>query len=113
MDLMHIPEFGNHKYVHTQISTYSSYIFVKAELKDNTRMVIVSMKTIMLVMNVPYAIKTDNRSVENLPLSAKNGEYATPLQYFTTPKNNVSLNMLTSPPKQNKNKQKTATTANR
>lgn len=58
MDVTNIPEIDHLKYVHTCVDTYSSYSSAIAQPKKNTKMVIASVKTAMLVMSVPFA--TDN-----------------------------------------------------
>lgn len=60
MDVTHIPEFGNLKYVHVNIDTYSGFIFVTLQTREATKHVIAHMLSALSVLGSPQQLKTDN-----------------------------------------------------
>ena len=61
MDVSHYPGFGNLWYVHVVVDTCLVFLYVVAMVvKMVASPVIKAMKSTMLVMAVPWALKTDN-----------------------------------------------------
>lgn len=60
MDVTHIPEFGQLKYVHVVIDTYSRYIWATAQAGERAVHVTRHLTSSFAVMGVPQQIKTDN-----------------------------------------------------
>lgn len=62
MDVTHYPHFGNLKYIHTIFDTYSLFTFAISQTGEWTSYAIKPLKTAMLIMGIPWSIKTDNDS---------------------------------------------------
>ena len=60
MDVTHYPAFGNHRYVHIVVDTCSAFVEAVAMAGEKASHVIKAMKSTMLVMGAPWALKTDN-----------------------------------------------------
>jgi transposase InsO family protein len=60
MDVNHIPEFGNLKYVHVSIDTYSGIIFATAQTGEKGPNVISHCLQAFAAWGMPRQIKTDN-----------------------------------------------------
>ena len=60
MDVTHIPEFGNLKYVHVSIDTYSGIIFATAQTGGKAPNVISHCLQAFAAWGMPRQIKTDN-----------------------------------------------------
>ncbi|KAK1327375.1 hypothetical protein QTO34_014980 [Cnephaeus nilssonii] len=60
MDVTHFPEFGNLKYIHVSIDTYSGFIFATLQTGEATKNVIAHLLTTFSVLGCPQQIKTDN-----------------------------------------------------
>ena len=60
MDVTHIPEFGNLKYVHVIIDTCSGFIYASLQTGEATKHVISHLLIVMSVLGCPQQIKTDN-----------------------------------------------------
>ena len=56
----HYPAFGNHRYVHIVVDTCSAFVEAVAMAGEKASHVIKAMKSTMLVMGAPWALKTDN-----------------------------------------------------
>ena len=60
MDVTHIPEFGNLKYVHVSIDTYSGIIFATAQTGGKAPNVISHCLQAFAAWGMPRQIETDN-----------------------------------------------------
>lgn len=60
MDVTHIPEFGNLKYLHVTIDTFSGYLFASLQMGEASKHVISHVLACLSVMGKPNVIKTDN-----------------------------------------------------
>nr|KAF6460616.1 hypothetical protein HJG59_011521 [Molossus molossus] len=60
MDVTHISEFGNLKYVHVIIDTFSGFIYASLQTGEATKHVISHMLTTFTVLGCPQQLKTDN-----------------------------------------------------
>jgi transposase InsO family protein len=60
MDITHIPEFGNLKYVHVSIDTYSGIIFATAQTGEKAPNVISHCLRHLQHGGMPRQIETDN-----------------------------------------------------
>ncbi|NWI71365.1 POK10 protein, partial [Todus mexicanus] len=60
MDVTHVPAFGQLKYVHVTIDTYSHYIWATAQSGETAKHVEKHLNSCIAVMGVPRNIKTDN-----------------------------------------------------
>lgn len=80
----HYPAFGNHRYVHIVVDTCSAFVEAVAMAGEKASHVIKAMKSTMLVMGAPWALKTDNDLFTHLSSSAPSyphGGSVTPLGY--------------------------------
>lgn len=62
MDVTHYPAFGNLRYIHVVVDTYSTFIYTVAMAGEKTSDAIKAMKSAILVMVVPWSLKTDNEA---------------------------------------------------
>jgi hypothetical protein len=62
MDFIHISDFGNLKYVHVTIVTFSGFLVVTALTGKSTKNVITHCLHCFSMLGVPNQIKTDNRT---------------------------------------------------
>ncbi|MEJ1274732.1 amelotin [Cricetulus griseus] len=60
MDVFHLTEFGNLKYVHHTIDTFSGFQWATALNSEKADSVITHLLEVMAVMDIPAQIKTDN-----------------------------------------------------
>ena len=60
MDVFHLMEFGKLKYVHHMIDTYSGFRWVTNLNLEKADSVITHLLEIMVIMDIPAQIKTDN-----------------------------------------------------
>uniref|UniRef100_A0A8I3ZZR8 Uncharacterized protein n=1 Tax=Callithrix jacchus TaxID=9483 RepID=A0A8I3ZZR8_CALJA len=60
MDVTHIPEFGNLKYVHVCVDTCSGYVFATLQTGEATKQVIGHLLSAFATLGCPQKIKTDN-----------------------------------------------------
>ncbi|KFO94106.1 hypothetical protein N320_04009, partial [Buceros rhinoceros silvestris] len=60
MDVTHIPELGNLKYVHVSIDTFSHVIWATAQTGETARHVKKHMHAAIAVLGIPMTLKTDN-----------------------------------------------------
>nr|KAF6462305.1 hypothetical protein HJG59_011339 [Molossus molossus] len=60
MDVTHISEFGNLKYVHVITDTFSGFIYASLQTGEATKHVISHMLTTFTVLGCPQQLKTDN-----------------------------------------------------
>ena len=60
MDVTHISEFGNLKYVHVSVDTYSGVIFASLHNGEKTKDVITHCLQAFSTWGLPKQIKTDN-----------------------------------------------------
>ena len=60
MNVFHFTEFGNLKYVHHTIDTYSSFQWATALSSEKTDSVIMHLLVAMAKMGIPAQIKADN-----------------------------------------------------
>ena len=60
MDVFHFAEFGNLKYVHHTIDTFSGFQWATALISEKADSVITHLLEVMAVMGIPAQIKTDN-----------------------------------------------------
>ena len=60
MDVFHLAEFGNLKYVHHTIDTFSGFQWATALSSEKADSVITHLLEVMAVMGIPAQIKTDN-----------------------------------------------------
>ena len=84
MYVTHYPAFGNLRYVHIVVDTCSAFVDVVAMAGEKASHVIKAMKSTMLVMGAPWALKTDNDLLTHLSSSAPSyphGGSVTPLGY--------------------------------
>lgn len=60
MDVTHFNEFGNLKYVHVIIDTYSGFIFATLQTGEAAKHIIAHMLSAFSVLGYPQQLKTDN-----------------------------------------------------
>lgn len=60
VDVTHTNSFGKLKFVHVVVDTYSKAVFATAQSGEKARNAIKAVKSAMLVLGVPWTIKTDN-----------------------------------------------------
>lgn len=60
MDVTHIPKFGNLKYVHVFVDTYSGFIFSTLQTGKAWKNVIAHMLSAIAILKLPTQLKTDN-----------------------------------------------------
>lgn len=60
MDVTHVPEFGNLKYLHVTIDTFSGFIFASLHTGEASKNVIAHVLNCFSVLGKPRSIKTDN-----------------------------------------------------
>ena len=60
MDVTHIASFGNLKYVHVIVDTYSKFTYATPLTGETAKHVVQACMVAILNMGVPWAIKTDN-----------------------------------------------------
>ncbi|XP_076974180.1 dynein regulatory complex protein 9 isoform X1 [Tamandua tetradactyla] len=60
MDVTHIPEFSNLKYVHVSINTFSGFIFATPQTGEAGKQIIAHMLAAMAALGTPQHIKTDD-----------------------------------------------------
>lgn len=89
--------FGKLKFVHVVVDTYSKAVFATAQSGEKVSNVIKVVKSAMLVLGVPWIIKTDNGPVYisqefNFFLKSWNIQYATGVPY--NPQDRQSLKEL-------------------
>lgn len=60
MDISQYPPFGNLCYVHVLVGTFSSYVYALAFVGEKASQVIKALQSALLVMGVPWVLKTDN-----------------------------------------------------
>uniref|UniRef100_A0A8I3W4Z0 Uncharacterized protein n=1 Tax=Callithrix jacchus TaxID=9483 RepID=A0A8I3W4Z0_CALJA len=60
MDVTHVSEFGNLKYVHVCIDTYSGYVFATLQTGEATKHVIGHLLSAFATLGCPQKIKTNN-----------------------------------------------------
>ena len=60
MDVLYFAEFGNLKYVHHIINTYSCFQWVIALSSEKADSVIMPLLEVMAIMDIPAQMKTDN-----------------------------------------------------
>lgn len=54
MNVTHLPEFGNLKYIHVIIDTYNNFIFATLQYGEATKHVIAHLLTTLLVLGCPH-----------------------------------------------------------
>lgn len=60
MDVTHVPEFGNLKYVHVTVDTFSGFILATLQSGEATKNVIAHILHCLTVLGKPNVLKTDN-----------------------------------------------------
>ena len=60
MDVFHFTEFGNLRYVHHTIDTFSGFQWATALSSEKADSVIIPLLEVMAIMGIPVQIKTDN-----------------------------------------------------
>jgi transposase InsO family protein len=58
--LTHYNEFGNQKYIHVCVDTYSDFIYATLQTGEASKQLIIHMLATITVLGVPKQVKTDN-----------------------------------------------------